>query len=301
MDFLDRAHWALLGALQEEGTLSAAAATLGITQSAATQRLREAERRLGVPLARKQGRRLVLTEAGDTIARADRQSRPILRRAESEAIWHGKRMERRLRLAWGVFDPPALAQRIISLCGHVDPSVSIEIARIGQDGLVPSLLNGSADFGLFPGPVAPSRAALRRLFADRLVAVFPKADAPGSVPVTPEAFAGRPYLTFGLRPEPGWEYDTFFDRGRRFPARAVKIESTELICARVAGGGGASILPRLCVESSTFSGALSVHELDMAPLEFEWHMLHGPDLAADMVDLVGQAASNARAGPSAMP
>lgn len=56
MNLLDQTHWALLGTLHEGRTVTEAAALLGITQSAATQRLREAERRMGVPLVSKAGR-----------------------------------------------------------------------------------------------------------------------------------------------------------------------------------------------------------------------------------------------------
>lgn len=289
MYLLDQTHWSLLAALEEHGTLSTAAAVLGITQSAATQRLREAERRLGVPLARKQGRTLVLTEAGRTIAAAAQATQPALRQAESEAIWRGKRSSHRLSLCWGHFDPAGLALRLGGLCRRGDPAMSLEVTRVPGEDVAAAVTSGAADLAVVPGPVRMGERASRRLLRDRLVAVFPASMAPAGR-VAPGAFAALPYLTFGLRPEPGWEYDLFFDRGRSFPGEAVRIESTELICRMVAEGGGASILPRLCVAMSACAEGVAMAELDVPPIAFDWHLLHGVETAPDLLDRIVQDA-----------
>jgi LysR family transcriptional regulator for metE and metH len=110
--------------------------------------------------------------------------------------------------------------------------------------------------------------------------------------VEPKAFASLPFLTFGLRPEPGWEYDLFFDRGRFFPGEAVRIESTELICRMVADGAGASILPRLCVAMSAYSEDVATAELDVPAIAFDWHLLHSADTPLDLLDRIEQDAGD---------
>lgn len=60
-------HLALLGVLAETGSLTVAAQRLGITQSAASHRLREAERRTGVALARKAPGGVWLTQEGERL------------------------------------------------------------------------------------------------------------------------------------------------------------------------------------------------------------------------------------------
>jgi DNA-binding transcriptional LysR family regulator len=56
-----------LAQLQELGSLSAAAARLGVTRSALSHRIAELERSLGAELTRKAGRQLVLTEDGERL------------------------------------------------------------------------------------------------------------------------------------------------------------------------------------------------------------------------------------------
>jgi len=291
MHLLDMAHWHLLAALNEQGTLSAAAAALGVTQSAATQRLREAERRLGVVLASKRGRSLVLTEAGLTLAKAANIARPLLEQAESDAIWQGKRSSRQITLAWRHFDPQGLVLRLVDLCGMALPDYSLQVARAEGLDFAGVLTTGAADLALVPGLSPPKGPLSRPVTADRLVAIFPLDDTrPVHAAATPQDFADRQFLTYDLRPEPGWEYDRFFARGQAFPGQAVKIETTELICRLVSEGAGASILPSLCVALSSHRNRLRVAELENTPIRFSWHLLHGPHLPPSLLDHIQEEA-----------
>lgn len=57
-------HFRILLALNRYGTLNAASETLHLTQSALSHQMKNLEQRLGIVLWRKQGRNLVLTQAG---------------------------------------------------------------------------------------------------------------------------------------------------------------------------------------------------------------------------------------------
>lgn len=77
-----------LAALQRDGSLTAAAGSLGVTRSALSHRIADLEAQLGVALVRKNGRRLRLTDEGETlmaslgdsIARIEAAIRPLQRR-----------------------------------------------------------------------------------------------------------------------------------------------------------------------------------------------------------------------------
>ncbi|MEL6337639.1 MAG: LysR family transcriptional regulator [Pseudomonadota bacterium] len=290
MYLLEQAHWALLAALKERGTLSAASVHLGITQSAATQRLREAERRLGVPLTRKQGRRLALTPAGETLAQTAQATQPRLQQAESEAVWQGKRSARRLRLCVGHFDAPAITLGLMQACRQAAPAFSVEVSTVAGDWVARTVADGAADLALAPETTGPFACTARPLVRDRLMAVFPGASPAPAEAVLPAAFADLPYLTYGLRPQPGWEYERFFDQGRTFPGEVIGIESTDLICRMVADGMGASILPKLCVDQATTRDRLAVRELGNDPIQFTWQLLlstRAAEIAGDLPERFG--------------
>ncbi len=61
-------HFRILLALKRRGTLNAASESLHLTQSALSHQMKNLEQRLGVVLWRKQGRTLVLTQAGNYLS-----------------------------------------------------------------------------------------------------------------------------------------------------------------------------------------------------------------------------------------
>jgi len=61
-------HFRILLALKQRGTLNAASESLHLTQSALSHQMKNLEQRLGIVLWRKQGRTLVLTQAGNYLS-----------------------------------------------------------------------------------------------------------------------------------------------------------------------------------------------------------------------------------------
>ena len=61
---LDIKFYVLIDAIATHGSLHEAAAAIGLTQPAASHRIREMERRLGVTLFVREGRRLLLNASG---------------------------------------------------------------------------------------------------------------------------------------------------------------------------------------------------------------------------------------------
>ena len=67
---MDVHHLQVLRELRERGSVAAVATAMYVSPSAISQQLATLQRSAGVPLTRKDGRRLVLTEAGDALADA---------------------------------------------------------------------------------------------------------------------------------------------------------------------------------------------------------------------------------------
>src|SRR5947208_3979051 len=67
---IDLVRLRVLRELQLRGTVGAVAGALGYSPSAVSQQLAQLQRDIGVPLTERVGRRLRLTEAGETLARA---------------------------------------------------------------------------------------------------------------------------------------------------------------------------------------------------------------------------------------
>ncbi|MCW1250402.1 LysR family transcriptional regulator [Acaricomes phytoseiuli] len=78
----------LLRELGELGSVTAVAETLYVTPSAVSQQLAQLQRQVDVPLTRKQGRSLVLTEAGRALAEASLEVMQAMARARAAVEGH---------------------------------------------------------------------------------------------------------------------------------------------------------------------------------------------------------------------
>lgn len=271
---LDRTHLSLLAALRRQGTLTAAAESLHITQAAASQRLREAERRLGIDLVARQGRTVALTPAGERLALAGDEVDRSLRLAEADAVWMGRRGAR-LRLAMNHHDGPRIYDAL-----RAAAAVDLEVLRCRGDEPAVLVKRGEADLAVLPAAPVLSGVEGSEIATDRLTGIVPSGHALAvKAALGPEDFATDPYLTYGLFPQAGWEYERFFRAGRCFPGRIVMIESTALIAERVARGDGLSILPTLSIPQDS---RVRLIPLAGEPMTLSWTVISAPAAAEDV-------------------
>jgi LysR family transcriptional regulator, regulator for metE and metH len=81
-EVLERAHLSLLREVQRQGSLTAAARKLGLTQSALSHTVRKLEQQLGTAVWEREGRGLRLTSAGTYLMTLAQRLLPQLEHAE---------------------------------------------------------------------------------------------------------------------------------------------------------------------------------------------------------------------------
>ena len=64
---IDRQHLRIVKAIQTHGTMTEAAKSLFLTQSALSHAMKKLEHEFDVPLWQKEGRHLILTQAGESL------------------------------------------------------------------------------------------------------------------------------------------------------------------------------------------------------------------------------------------
>lgn len=139
---LDVGALRILRAVADEGTITAAAARLGLSQPAVSQHVRRLERRLGTALLDRHGRTVRLTEAGAVLARHGATVTGALRAAEAEVAALTGLRSGRVRLvafpsAAATLVPPALAELRRARPGlsvaldEAEPPQSLALLRAG--------------------------------------------------------------------------------------------------------------------------------------------------------------------------
>lgn len=270
MSSLDRSHYQLLLELERHGTLSAASTALFITQSAASQRLREAERRLGFALTVRSGRKVALTTAARRLVEAARVSERTLGAAEAEARWLGSSGVATLQLALDVYDLTWWLAPMVAEIDGMSDLAALEIVRTPAGQGLAAVLEGRADAIIAPAGAAATLYA-RKLFDDDLVAVV-GTDCPLAARdvLTPEDFTGASYVTYSTTPQDEFEYATFFAPRQVWPGRILRVESVMAIMELVAAGPWLSVLPRWAVAPRH---GVVVVALDPKPPAISWSLL----------------------------
>lgn len=267
---LDIKYYVLLDAIERHGSLQAASAAIGLTQPAATHRIREMERRLAVALFEKRGRRLFLTPAGQRLLEAGREVIPILTAAESEASLLARSDTQSLK--WGVDAHDTVSRILVESQRH--RLKDIELYRFAPHALASALFEKQIDLALMTNPPIQKGINTIFLFEDELRAVVP-ASHPLAMKesVSAEDMANEPYLTFSAAREPGYEFDLFFNPEGRAPETIQIIESVSTILDVMAvQQQGVSILSSWVIDAGGHQQTLKALPLKGVTIPVQWYL-----------------------------
>ncbi len=253
----------LLVVVSRTGSLSAAAAELGITQQAASSRVRTMESLVGTSLLDRSRRGSALTPTGELLVQ-----------------WAGGVLEAAEQLDAGIAALRAGRQGRLSIAAsltiaeHLLPGWLVALrARQAQLGQVPTdvtmtatnservatlVAAGDVDLGFVEGPDAPEYLQYRLVGTDTLVVVVgpahPWAQRSGRR-VTAATLAATPLVVR----EPGSGTRTVLDRaleGLDTAAPALELSSTAAVRSAVAAGAGPAALGAHAIRDDLANGRL---------------------------------------------
>ena len=238
-------------AVAEELHFGRAAERLGIAQPAVTQQLQRLESSVDMQLVRRDGRRVVLTEAGRALLPHARRTLAAGEQGltAARAAARGERGELTIGLTAAV--PPAQLVDLLRRYGATRPEIRVTVrettieAAYGQ--LVDEDLQVAVTTGFSPPP-GPAEIGFVELASEPLMAAVPAGHALASAgrPLTladmaAERFsvigrdvpAGRPFGIHGMCERDGFE-----------PLVFAEVRDTMMQLAMVATGQSVAILPR---------------------------------------------------------
>jgi len=289
-------HFTMMMNIRGSGSLSAAARTLGLTQSAATHQVKEAERRLGISLLARRGRSVALTPAGEILADAAAICAPLLAEAEAKAQELGHGDAPRLRLAVGLQDGLTWASDLFAALGRRASPIRLDVIQAGDSSPVQLLRQGKADAAIEIGDIVFADLKRARIADEELVCILhPKHSCAARPCITAADIVGDTYFAHALTPQRGFEFETFFRPARQVPAYIARIESLSAIIAFVAAGFGVSIQPHSAIQPAIAAGKIVGRPLSPTPIHLPWflHMhaaalsAHGESLLAEIADAMG--------------
>ena len=271
---LDIKHWAMLKAIGETGTLRQAAYTLGITQSALSHRLAEAERRLGGLLFVREGRKLRETAAGRAMTQTANQIIPILQRSELDFEQAADNEITVVRFGVAANSCYHWLPAFLAKMSKIEPGLQLELVASATQNPLRNLQEGTVDVVLAPGYFAAPGIESIPVFQDELVFVTNvKHKLAGKKFIEAEDLAGEDYLTYSKTAQPGFEYERFIRPSGVVPHLVTVVEVTDAIVELIASGFGVSILSKWAVQSAIKNNSVAVMKVSAESLDLEWSAL----------------------------
>ncbi|WP_225837503.1 LysR family transcriptional regulator [Streptomyces sp. NK08204] len=242
----DLAALELLLAVARLGSLGAAAREVGITQPAASSRIRSMERQLGVALVDRSPRGSRLTDAGALVTDWARRVVEAAEAFDAGAQALRDRRDSRLRVAASMTIAEYLLPGWLLALRAGRPDTAVSLLAGNSAKVAELLLQDEADLGFVEGLTVPTGLDSTVIAHDRLIVVT----APGHPwarrrrPLTAQELAATPLI---LR-ERGSGTRQVLDAALGGLARPlIELSSTTAVKASAVSGAGPSVLSELAV------------------------------------------------------
>lgn len=236
-----------LSEVVRHGSFSAAARRLNLSQPAVSLQVRELERRFGVRLIERLGRRAHATAPGRDLVEAARR---ILRECDlADAAMHRFRDGSAGRVHVGT-TLTALTYRLPPILRRLrldHPGIDLHVTQMPTRDSVESVIQNRIDFALVTLPVEGSRLLVTPLRPERLVAIFPAGARDVPDEVTPDYVARQPLLMEHAAGAVRALVTGWLSGQAPLPRTTMHLGTIEALKSAVAASLGMSIVPEVAV------------------------------------------------------
>ena len=153
MTYLERTHLEIVLAVEKEGSMTAAAESLHLTQSALSHSMSKLEDQLGVQIWERKGRQLLPTQAGQYLINTARRLIPQFTRTEGQLIQFSRGERGSLKIGMECHPCYQWLQRITNPYLQDWPSVELDVIQKFQFAGIEALLVHEIDIIVTPDPV----------------------------------------------------------------------------------------------------------------------------------------------------
>ncbi|MDP6968193.1 MAG: LysR family transcriptional regulator [Gammaproteobacteria bacterium] len=272
MNRLQISHYRMVQAIRTHGTVSAAAQAVGLTQSALSHQIAEAERRLGRKLFARVGRRLSLTAAGEFLASSAETILSEASLAESTLMAdEGLDPIEVVRIGTFAYNSYRWLPRFLLHLQQQRPNLYFEFVTDTSKVPMHSVLDGDVDIAIAAGRLYSGSAVVTHLFADELVAICASDHhLAQQTCVEVSDFLKDPFITYSTRYETGFEQELLWRPTGYRPRNYLRAGNTEAVIEMVKVGFGLSILSRWAVAPYVQDKQLAMIPITSAGLPMNW-------------------------------
>jgi len=246
---LERIHLEILTAIKEHGTLTKAADSLHLSQSALSHSIKKLEGKIATPIWKKDGRNLRLTAAGERIQTLANRVLPQFLHAELLLNQIAKGEMGSLRIGMECHPCYQWLLRVIQPYLKQWPAIDMDVKQEFQFGALGALLSYEIDVLITPDPLFKPKIDYIPVFdyEHRLVVSASHKLAKQNF-VLPEQLSEEVLFSYPVEPLRLDIFSQFLNPAKCSVKKHTNIETTEIMLQMVAAGRGICALPGWLVD-----------------------------------------------------
>ena len=246
---LERSHLTIVREVERQGSLTAAARDLHLTQSALSHAMRKLEQAHGARIWRREGRKLRLTQAGQQLLDVANRLLPQLEKAEAALRGYAGGTRGTLRIGMECHPCYQWLLKVVARYMPAWPDVDVDVKQKFRFGGIAALLDHEIDLVVTPDPeIRPGLTFIPVFDYEQVLVVARDHRLAGRPFVEPKQLAGEVLITYPVETGRLDVYNLFLTPAGVAPRSHKVLESTDLILQMVASGRGVAALPRWLVE-----------------------------------------------------
>lgn len=246
---IERIHLAIIREVERQGSLTAAAEKLFLTQSALSHSIKKLEQQLGTDIWLREGRSLRLTQAGQYLLAVANRLLPQLSLAEERLRQFAQGERGTLRIGMECHPCYQWLLKVVSPYLAAWPDVDVDVKQKFQFGGIGALFGYEIDMLVTPDPLYKPGLKFVPVFDYEQVLVVHRQHALAQVAyVTPAQLSSETLITYPVDIDRLDIYNQFLQPAGISPQVHKPIETTDIMLQMVASGRGVAALPRWLVE-----------------------------------------------------
>jgi len=293
---LERIHLAIIQEVEKQGSLTAAAGALFLTQSALSHSMKKLEQQLGTDVWLREGRSLRLTQAGQYLLAVADRVLPQLTLAEDRLRQFAQGERGALRIGMECHPCYQWLLKIVSPYLKAWPDVDVDVKQKFQFGGIGALFGYEIDLLVTPDPLFKPGLAFEPVFDyEQVLVVAGDHELAKARHVEPRQLDREVLITYPVPIDRLDIYNLFLSPAGVAPRRHKPIEDTDIMMQMVASGRGVAALPRWLVRE--YAGRMPVVPVKLGPKGIAKQIFLGAREADTGVDYLRAFIDLARSQP----
>ena len=242
---LERVHLSVVQEVEKQGSLTAAADVLCVTQSALSHSMKKLEQQLGTAIWLREGRSLRLTQAGQYLLAVANRVLPQLALAEERLGQFAQGERGSLRIGMECHPCYQWLLKIVSPYLAAWPDVDVDVKQKFQFGGIGALFGYEIDLLVTPDPLFKPGLVFEPVFDyEQVLVVSSRHPLAQAAYLKPRQLEAEVLITYPVATDRLDVFTQFLLPAGISPKRHKTIETTDIMLQMVESGRGVAALPR---------------------------------------------------------